>query len=64
MRVQHIYCEANECANALAKRENYQQNILTVYNTYPSFVYVYYVRDMVSFDVTRLYTSGSDVGAV
>ena len=61
--VQHIYCEANKCANALAKRGTYQQNLLTVYNTYPSFVYVCYVRDMVSFGVTRLYTSGLDVGA-
>ncbi|KAK9986891.1 hypothetical protein SO802_031842 [Lithocarpus litseifolius] len=29
----HVYYEANECANALAKRGNYQQQLLTIYNT-------------------------------
>ena len=54
VRVQHIYREANACTDALAKRGTHQQNLLTVYSTYPSFVYVCYVRDLASLGVTRL----------
>ena len=43
VQVQPIYCEANACANALAKWGTYQQNLLFVYNGCPSFVYMYYV---------------------
>ena len=43
VQVQPIYCEANACANALAKWGTYQQNLLFVYNGCPSFVYIYYV---------------------
>ena len=43
VQVQPIYCEANACANALAKRGTHQQNLLSVYNSCPSFVYMYYV---------------------
>ena len=64
MRMQHIYREANECADALAKRGTHQRNLLTVYSTYPSFVYVCYVRDLAGLDVTRLCAPGSDVGDV
>ena len=44
VRVQHIYREANECADALAKWGTHQRNLLTAYSTCLSFVYVYYVR--------------------
>ena len=43
VQVHPIYCEANACANALAKRGTHQQNLLSVYNGCPSFVYMYYV---------------------
>ena len=62
--MQHIYREANECADALTKRGTHQQNLLTVYSTCPSFVYVKYVRDLAGLRVTRLCAPGSDVGDV
>ena len=43
VQVQPIYREANACANALAKQGTHQQNLLSVYNGCPSFVYMYYV---------------------
>ena len=64
MRIQHIYREANKCADALAKRGTHQQNILIVYSTYPSFVYVCYVRDLAGLGMTRLCAMGFDVGDV
>ena len=64
VRIQHIYREANECANALAKQGTHQRNLLAVYSTCPSFVYVCYVRDLASLGVTRLCAPGSDVGDV
>ena len=53
VQVHHIYREANECADALAKRGDHQQ-VLTIYETCPSFVYWYYVRDMISLGSNRL----------
>ena len=44
--MQHIFREANECADALAKRGAHQQHLLSVYSTCPSFVWLCYVRDM------------------
>ena len=64
MRMQHIYCEANECADALAKRGTHRRNLLTVYSTCPSFVYVNYGRDLAGLGMTRLCAPGSDVGDV
>ena len=64
MRVRHIYREANECANTLAKQGTHQQNLLTIYSNYPSFVYVCYVRDLAGLGVTRLCAPGSNVGNV
>ena len=64
VRVQHIYHEANECANTLAKQGTHQQNLLTIYSNYPSFVYVCYVRDLAGLGVTRLCAPGSNVGDV
>ena len=64
VRMQHIYREANECANALAKRGTHQRKLLTVYSTCPSFVYVCYVRDLIGLGMTRLCTLSSNVGDV
>ena len=64
MQVQHIYREANECADALTKRGTHQQNLLTVYSNCPSFVYVYYIRDLAGLGVNRLCAQGSVVGVV
>ena len=49
VQVQPIYYEANACANALAKRGTHQQNLLSVYNGCPSFVYMYYVGNKVHY---------------
>ena len=62
--MKHIYREANEYADALAKRGTHQWNLLTVYSTCPSFVSVCFVRDLVGPTVTRLCAPGSDVGVV
>ena len=64
VQVQHIYCEANTCANTLAKWGTHQQNLLSVYNSCPSFVYMYYVRDLAGLGITRLCAQGPVVGAV
>ena len=64
VQVQHIYYEANECADALAKQETHQRNLLFVYSNYPSFVYLYYVRDLVGLRVNRICNRGLDVDVV
>ena len=64
MRAKHIYREANECADTLAKRRTHQRNLLFVYSNYPSFVNLYYVRDLAGLGVTRLCAQGSNVGDV
>ena len=64
VRVKHIYREANEYADTLAKRGTHQQNLLSVYCNYPSFVNLYYVRDLAGLGVTRLCAQGSNVGDV
>ena len=64
VQVQHIYREVNECADALAKWGTHQRNILSVYSNCPSFVYLYYVRDLAGLGVNRLCARGSDVGDV
>ena len=64
VRMQHIYHEANECADALAKRGTHQQNLLTVYSTCPSFVYVYYIRDMAGLGNNKLCAQRSTVDDV
>jgi len=51
-----LYCETNECADGLAKQENHQQQVLTIYETCPTFVYLCYVRDMIGLGSNRLYT--------
>ena len=53
--MQHIYHEANAYADALAKRGTHQQELLSVYNGCPSFVYMYYVKDLANLGSTHLY---------
>ena len=60
--MQHIFREANECADALAKRGAHQQHLLFVYSTCPSFVWLCYVRDMADLRVNRLCAQRSSVG--
>ena len=50
----HIYCEANGCVDALAKRGRQQQSILEVYDTCPSFIYEAFVWDMKHLETSRL----------
>ena len=64
MQVQHIYREANECVDALTKRGAYQQQLLSVYSTCPSFVYLCYVRDLTGLGVNRLCARRLSVGDV
>ena len=64
VQVQHIYCEANACVDTLAKWETHQQNLLSVYNGCPSFVYTYYVKDLTDLGSTRLCAQGSAIDVV
>ena len=54
VHVQHVYREANGCANALAKRGTRQRTLETVYEHYPSFVNVPYIRDLTALGETKL----------
>ena len=54
VQVQHVYCEANACADALAKWGTHQHELLSMYNGCPSFVYMYYVKDLAGLGSTRL----------
>ena len=64
VQVQHIYHEMNACANTLAKQGTHQQNLLSVYNGCPSFVYMYYVKDIAGLGSTRMCAQGPVVGVV
>ena len=64
VQVQHIYRETNACANTLAKQGTHQQNLLFVYNGCPSFVYMYYVKDIAGLGSTRMFAQGPAVGVV
>ena len=50
----HIYSEANECTDALAKRGRQQQSFLEVYDNCPSFIYAAFVWDMKHLETSRL----------
>ena len=39
VQVRHVYREANTCIDALAQRGNHQQQLLTIYDMCPNFVY-------------------------
>ena len=43
VQVHHIFREANGYADALAKRDHQQQDLLIIYDTCPSFVYIPYI---------------------
>ena len=60
----HVFREANACADALAKRGALQHHVLSVYSSYPSFVYVCFVRDMAGLGSNRLCTQRPTVGDV
>ena len=64
MHVQHMYHEANGCANKLAKRGTRQWNLMCVYSTCPNFVDVSYVRDLTGLGETRLCIPGADADVV
>ena len=64
VQVHHIYREANACANALVKWGIQQQNLLFVYTGCPSFVYMYYVKDLAGLGSIRLCAQGHAVGVV
>ena len=56
--MQHMYNEANGCADVLAKRGTHQQPLVCVYSTCPSFVTVSYIMDLSGLWETRLCTPG------
>ena len=64
VHMQHVYREANGCADALAKWGTHLRNMMTVYSECPTFVYVSYVRDLTGLGESRLCVSGTVVGVV
>ena len=64
VHVQHVYHEANGCADDLAKWGTRQRNLVSVYSDCLSFVDVSYVRDLTGHGETRLCVLGADVGVV
>ena len=64
VHMQHVYREANGCADALAKRGTHLWNMMTVYSECPTFVYVSYVRDLTGLGETRLCNLSTVVGVV
>ena len=48
-----VYSEANECIDCLAK-QNHQQQVLTICETCPTFIYPCYVSDMIGLESNRL----------
>ena len=54
VHVQHVYREANGCADALAKRGSRQRTLVAIYDHCPSFVDVPYIRDLTALGEIRL----------
>ena len=54
--MRHVYCEANGCADALAKRRTRQRTVETIYEHCPTFVDVSYIKDLAALGETRLCT--------
>ena len=54
VHMQHVFREANSCADALAKRGIHLQTRMTMYSKCPNFVYVSYMRDLTGLGATRL----------
>ena len=59
VHVQHVYHEANGCADELAKWGTRQTNLVFVYDHCPSFVDVPYIRDLTGLRETRLCNPGT-----
>ena len=53
VHMQHVYREANGCADELAKRGTRQKTLLFVYDHYSSFMDVPYIRDLTGLGETR-----------
>ena len=64
VHVQHVYREANGCADDLAKRGTCQWNLMTMYSDCPNFFNVSYVRDLTGLGEPQLCATGIDVGVV
>ena len=64
VHMQHVYREANGCADALAKQRTHLQNRMTMYSECPTFVYVSYMRDLTGLGKTRLYNPSTVISAV
>ena len=62
--MQHVYREANGCADALAKRGTRQRTLVTVYEHYPSFIDVAYFRDLTALGETRLCNPGVVINVI
>ena len=54
VHMQHVFREANSCADALAKRGTHLQTRMTMYSKCPNFVYLSYMRDLTGLGATRL----------
>ena len=52
----HVFYEANECADLLAKWGTRQQPLVCVYSSCPTFMTVAYIRDLTDLRETRLCT--------
>ena len=64
VHVQHVYREANGCADALAKRGTRQRNLMTIYSECPNFANVSYVRDLSGLGEPWLCAPGAGVVVV
>ena len=64
VHVQHVYREANGCADALAKRGTHQRSLLTMFSACPTFVNISYVRHLAGLGETRLCAPGAGVVVV
>ena len=64
MHVHHVYREANDCADVLAKWGTRQQTKMTMYSDCPTFTYVIYARDGSGLGEFQLCAPGPDVSVV
>ena len=64
VHVQHVYREANGCADELAKQGTHQRNLVSVYDHSPSFVDVPYIRDLAALGEIRLCNPGTATNVI
>ena len=57
--MQHVYHEANGCADALAKRGTRQRTLVAIYDHCPNFVDVPYIRDLTALGEIRFCNPGA-----